>query len=82
MTRGIERPVVAVLHTRAGALLEDCPYMGLASSWTGAIRLVRAAGYRVPSSRTRGWLWELMPGDIAETGDDAYGVPAWRRAGR
>lgn len=74
--RWIERPVLAVRHDADGMQMEGWPQVGRARTWTEAIRLVREAGYKVPSRRTPGWTWDLIPREVAETDIDAFGVPA------
>jgi len=74
--RWIERPVRAVLHdATTGRVLDGWPTIGYARTWTEAIRLVREAGYRVPSRRTPGYLWSLIPAEVASTSIDGFGVP-------
>jgi len=74
--RWIERPVLAVRHSADGTLVEGWPVVGTATTWPEAVRLVRQAGYRVPSRRTPGYTWDLVPAAVAETPVDAFGVPA------
>lgn len=75
--RWIVRVVLVVPHEAHGGLCPGpWPHVGEATSITSAIRLARAAGYRVPSRRTPGWCWDLIPAEVAGTYHDAFGVPA------
>lgn len=92
--RWVTRPVIAVQHdaTTRMQVAHPWPCVGAATTWTEAIRLVRAAGYRVPSRRTPGWSWDEVPREIltreqaGSTWDEAndcgtvhaFGVPCWR----
>ena len=73
--RWIKRPVLAVRHDADGRAIEGWPMVGTARTWSEAIRLVREAGYRVPSRRTPGWIWEMVPAEVAKTAIGAFGVP-------
>lgn len=78
--RWIARPVIAVPHGKdaRGEYVQmegPWPQLGAATTWTAAVKVVRAAGYSVPSRRTPGWPWDLIPREIAETDVDAFGVP-------